>query len=371
MISVDYPYSFIWVNGRKVSLKEIRNGTGPLTDHENNTFLFIREWLSDVKEFELKTSGSAGKQKKIIVTRDEMIASAELTREALGLKKNQNALICLDTRYIAGKMMVVRSFITGMRMFVVDPCANPLSKIPVDQTIHFTAMVPYQVAAILESNHPHLMDCLYICLIGGGPLNEAACAALRNFSSRIYLTYAMTETVSHIALYDLHAENKARSYRTLRGISVASDERGCLVIYAPYLKEPVVTNDIVEIINKYEFVWKGRADNIINSGGVKIAPEAVEEKIGQIFTRSHLSNEFFIYGIDDKRLGQKAVLILKSPVPDASTLSSLMQALHHSIPPYEMPKEIYEAADFVYTETRKVNRRETFKSARLVQPLTP
>jgi o-succinylbenzoate---CoA ligase len=366
----EYPYSCVWINGRKVWLRDISDERADSkTEFERNTFLFIKEWLGGKTEFELQTSGSTGSPKKITVTRDMMKASAVLTARALQLQSNFNALVCLDTRYIAGKMMLVRCLEVGMKIFAVDPCANPLIKIPIDQTIHFIALVPYQVKAILDSKHPHLLDNLLICIIGGAAVEENIHNRLQRLTCNFYITYGMTETVSHIALQKID-QSDARLYETLPGITVRLDERSCLVIRVPFLPSEVVTNDVAELITENTFRWLGRIDNVINTGGIKVSPELLEEKIGQIFIRLHISNRFFVHSIPDEKLGYKVVLVIESPI-DNSVRDSLHKTFLHSFSSYEMPKEIFYVDQLVMTNTAKINRQESFRKAALLPALYP
>jgi len=277
--------------------------------------------------------------------------------------------VCLDTRYIAGKMMIVRSFEIGMKIFVVDPCANPLNKIPVDQTIHFCALVPYQVKTILESKHPHLFDTLLTCIIGGAPLDENLRSKLQNYTIHLYATYGMTETISHVALQAINGPHRSEYFTLLPGISIHTDSRNCLVIGAPYLEEEIKTNDLVEIIGENQFKWLGRWDNMINSGGVKLSPENIEERIGKIFTRLNITSPFFVQGVPDEKLGQKLALVFESPLPDASKLKALHEAVIHSFSAYEIPKVFFESPSFIFTNTAKINRLESFKTAKPVYPV--
>jgi o-succinylbenzoate---CoA ligase len=364
----DYPHSDIIVNGRSIDLAEIAEGKATGWSHaEANAFSFIREWCKGVREFALQTSGSTGSPKQITVTRDQMVASARLTEQALNLKRNWTALLCLDARYIAGRMMIVRSFITGMKLFIIDPCANPLEKIPPTQPMDFTAIVPYQLISILESKHPHSLDKFKIALVGGAPLDDATILKLGSHSAAIYLTYGMTETISHVALRRLNGHGAQRYFETLPGVKIGTDVRGCLVINAPFLEKEVVTSDIVEIFNTNQFVWRGRYDNVINSGGIKISPEEVERKIGKIFTRLNLTNHFFIHHLPDGKLGQRAVMVIESPLPDASALDELIESILHSFSPHEAPRELYESFSFILTDTGKINRRATLGQAQFVR----
>jgi o-succinylbenzoate---CoA ligase len=358
-----YTQSHLWINGRNLWLTDIGDEKIiPLTEFEKSTFTFIREWFSGKHTFDLYTSGSTGTPKAITVTRAQMIASAKLTAHALQLHSSFNALLCLDTRYIAGKMMMVRSFETGMKLFAVDPCANPLHKIPVDRTIQFAALVPYQVQAILESKHPHLLDTLLSCIIGGAPLNNELREKLQSYSVSTYATYGMTETISHIGLQRVNGVHRTETYQTLPGVSVHLDKRNCLVIRAPYLEGDIVTNDLAEVIDDNKFKWLGRWDHVINSGGIKVSPENLEERIGKIFTRLKIKNSFFVFGVPDEKLGEKLVLVLESEMPD-HLMRVLRDALVHSISTYELPKEFFVSPSFVYTNTNKINRKDSFKTA--------
>jgi O-succinylbenzoic acid--CoA ligase len=369
-MSNNYPHTHIRINGRKVSIKAIlEDKTVCVTEFEKNTFAFIRDWILGQEIFQLQTSGSTGTPKEITASRRQMLASARLTVQALDLKESFNALVCLDTKYIAGKMMLVRSLESGMSIFSLDPVANPFSKIPVDVTIQFAALVPYQVKAILESKHPHMLDSLSSCIIGGAPLDENIRQKLEPFSTRMFSTYGMTETLSHIALQPLNGKDKSEYYHTLPGITVTTDNRNCLVIHSPYLNEPVVTNDLAEVANENQFKWLGRWDNVINSGGVKISAENLEDRIGKIFTRLKIPNKYFIHGIPDEKLGEKVTLVLTTPLPDASQMHALREVFIHSFSPYEIPKEIFEIPTLIYTNTSKINRQESFNHAKPVKSL--
>jgi o-succinylbenzoate---CoA ligase len=363
---VDYPFTHIWTNGRHVSLRDIISRHVPaISGHEAEAFSFIRDWCEGRQTFELTTSGSTGAPKKIVVTRDQMRASALLTKQALDLREGYHALLGLDAKFIAGKMMLVRSFVCRMKIFVVDPCANPLIKIPVDQRIHFMALVPYQVTTILESKHPQLLESLLVAIIGGAPLDEFTYEKLTHFTPKFFLTYGMTETLSHVALRPVEKDGDLR-YHTLPGITVRADDRSCLVVKTPFLDEEVITNDVVDIFNTHAFIWRGRYDNVINSGGIKLSPEIMEQKIGKIFTRLKITNRFFIHQRPDEKLGQRAVLVIEEPIPDESTRGLMIESFDKTFAPFEAPTEVYSSDAFVMTETQKINRPKSFLASRLV-----
>lgn len=357
-----YPFPTIWINGRDISIEAIRNETAsPASDFEQATFNFIRDWLSGQTIFEIQTSGSTGTPKKILLTRDQMLASARMTEQALALKPGDTALVCLHTQYIAGRMMLVRCFTTGMRIVVTEPAANPLANIPDSIAIDFTAWVPYQLYAILSSPEAVRLNRIGSAIIGGAPLNHETISELQRYTCIFYATYGMTETISHIALQTLNGINASAVFRALPGIALAIDERGCLTIDAPHLSEKIVTNDLVELKDNYTFLWLGRWDNVINSGGVKIIPEHLESRMANTLYECGILRSFFIGSVPDKKLGEKITLLLEGEELEEEKKYSLLQKLKQSFSSYEVPKAIVVLPRFLYTNTAKIDRGKTIE----------
>ncbi|AYB34173.1 AMP-binding protein [Chryseolinea soli] len=355
-----YPFDTLLVNAREVSLNDVLQQQATFHDaFEDALFSFIREWHSGVEQFSQHTSGSTGTPKTISVTRTQMTTSAQLTAEALGLKAGDTALLCLSPDFIAGKMMAVRCFVSGMKMIAVTPSANPLEH-PGPETIDFTAMVPYQVHDILRSAHPERLQQIGALLIGGAALDDESLAMLQPFRCRCYATYGMTETVSHIALKRLNGPDAIDDYKTLPGIVISQDERDCLVIEAPHFEGKIVTNDVVQIKDAHTFAWLGRWDNIINTGGMKVMPEDLEAEIGKLFRGQKINNRFFVGSLPDRKLGSRIILIVEGHVP-APLRETLMTRLREQLPGYKTPKEIFVVPRFQYTGSDKINRKETLK----------
>ncbi len=360
---IDYPFSTISINHREVELAEIVSSEViAQSEFEKNTFSFIRDWMNGEKEFHQNTSGSTGIPKLISISRLQMIASAELTEAALQLQAGFNALVCLDTQYIAGKMMLVRCFVTGMKIIAIDPTANPLREILLNQKIDFAAFVPYQVQEIISSDHASRLNAIQFVIIGGAPLDNETKVTLQTMRCQCYATYGMTETVSHIALRKLNGHNSSEYFETLAGVEIRLDNRNCLVIQSPNFKDEIHTNDIVEIVSANEFRLIGRYDNVINSGGVKISPEKLEIEIGKIFKKLKIDRLFFVAGIPDKKLGEKIVLVVQGDKLNDQASAEINSMLKHCFPVYEVPKEISYHKNFIFTPTNKINRQKTIDS---------
>jgi o-succinylbenzoate---CoA ligase len=355
------PYSFhsILINGRQIEIDDIlKTKTTPLSGFEASTFSFIKKWFSTTSEFIQNTSGSTGSPKPIVITRRQMEASARLTQQALQLKARDTALLCLDPEFIAGKMMLVRSFITDMKIIAVTPSQNPFREIPSDIPIDFTALVPSQIYELLQSEQAHRLNSIKNIIVGGAPLNEQTHSLLSQYTCRLYATYGMTETVSHIALQAINGPAASPYFTLLPGIKMGSDNRGCLEIEAPYLPEKITTNDLVEIIDAHHFKWLGRVDNIINTGGIKILPEKIESEIRSLFDRLKISNKILISSLPDAVLGNKVIMLVEGEIPQLS-IDNFKQHLKGILSAYEMPKEFYFNVNFKVTENGKINRFET------------
>lgn len=358
------------MNGRYVSIEKIVQGHGEArSPFEQNTCDFIKEWLSGQETFQLTTSGSTGLPKTISLSRSQMITSARKTADKIKLEKGLRALICIDPKYIGGQMMLVRCLALGLEMMAVDATSNPLIKTPVDKCVQFTAFVPYQIQAILESKHPHLLNNLDKVLIGGAALNTASREQLEHFQCECYETYGMTETVSHIALRLVNTALKQQYFEVLPGIEVSRDSRGCLVITADYLEQPVITNDLVEIVAAGKFIWLGRWDNVVNTGGVKVRPEKIEQALEQIFHKNNFSHRFFIAALPDESLGNKVVLIIEGVQFSSEMLDLLLGSLKSVVTPYEFPKEVYSIPEFITTRTQKIDRIQTLAGVTLLSSL--
>jgi O-succinylbenzoic acid--CoA ligase len=357
----DYPYRSIQINNRTLSLEDIRSGSvDPLNIFEASTLRFIADWFNDQDTFTQATSGATGKPKMIALTRHQMVASSRLTQHALNLGQRDTALLCLDPAYIAGKMMLARSFVTGMRVVAVDPVADPFAMVPTHITIDFAAVVPLQLRAILDGSSKDRLQTTRQVIVGGGKVDHDLEQRLRVLETRLFATYGMTETISHIALRPLNGPKASRWYRALPGIDVRQDDRQCCVISWDALAEDVVTNDIIEIRSPTCFRWVGRWDNVINTGGLKVIPEELEPRVAQILSDIGLTMPFFIGSAADEVLGQRVILALAGDIREP-TVTALWNALHVALARHEVPREIKWGQLFLYTETGKIRRSESLQ----------
>lgn len=358
---MDFAKIWLKLNGRTYSSTELAAGRFPGSGSafEQATLNFCNQWLCGIDTFRLKTSGSTGSAKSIFIQRSQMETSARLTQKALNLQQGLNALLCLDVNFIAGKMMLVRSFITGMNILAVDPIANPFQEVK-NEKIDFAALVPYQLQAILKSaSAKEKLNEISTVIIGGAPLDSDTIDQLQQLKCSVYATYGMTETISHVALQKLNGAERLDYFEALPGIQFELDDRECLVIDASLLGlERIKTNDIVKLLSATTFQWLGRWDNIINSGGIKVLPERIEREVEKQSFGVNLTNRFFIAGLPDQQFGSKVVLLIEGSFNKKNELLSL---LTKRLSKFEMPKEIHVMEQFIETETKKINRPATLQ----------
>ena len=347
---------------------------------------FLSEWNNDSDRVLVHTSGSTGKPKPMMVEKKRMLNSARITCDFLGLKPGDSALLCMSLDYIAGKMVVVRSIERHLHLISVSPSGHPLKDInlkdangkDVNGEITFAAMVPMQVYNTLQvPEERERLTHIHHLIIGGGAIDASLEKELRSLPGNIAIwsTYGMTETLSHIALRRINGDEASEWYQPFDSVKISQTDEGCLVIDAPLVcAETLVTNDIVEIepyiynkvekhnkVEKLRFRIKGRKDNVICSGGIKIQIEEVEALL-----KPHLEKPFMIAKKKDEKFGEIAVLLtedenlkkveatirrLLSGKSDDSNKSS--ESANHK---YWIPREYLHVDHLPLTETGKPKR---------------
>ncbi|RZJ52634.1 MAG: O-succinylbenzoic acid--CoA ligase [Flavobacterium sp.] len=302
---------------------------------------FLLDWFDDKEYIEMKTSGTTGLPKLVQLQKRAMIHSALSTGDFFELEPGNKALLCLPVQFIAGKMMLVRSLILGLDLDIVAPTTEPLA---LNSTVYdFVAMVPLQVQNSIEG-----LKNVKKLIVGGAKMDAALEEkVLPLIKTKVYETYGMTETITHIAARRV-GENV---FTVLPNVTIAQDNRGCLSITVPYISdEPVVTNDLVEIIRENQFIFLGRIDNVINSGGVKLIPEQIEAKLVD-----KINARFFATGIPDSILGEKLILVIEGEKQDFAP------DFFDVLGKFEKPKEIVFVPKFKENENGKLLRKPSLE----------
>lgn len=338
-----------------------------LTSNELSAVAFCRAWLTGGESFVVKTSGSTGDPKPITLRREQMLASARATGQALALQTGMRALVCLPVRYIAGQMMLVRGLVLGLHMTLVEPSSDPFDNLTTGAQFDFTALVPLQLQTLLDGPpaYRERLNALHAILVGGAPVSAALAERIQTLTVRVYHTYGMTETATHIALRRLNGPAASPDFHPLPGVEIDIDQRGCLRIKALMtLDQWLQTNDLVEIsaLPVPAFRWLGRWDNVINTGGIKVQVENVETRIEEVWRALGLADRrFFVAGLPDERLGEAVTLVIEGEPLDADDQTAMQTALTATLGLYEAPRRVIYFPTFATTGTGKIDRRSSLE----------
>lgn len=345
-ISYIKPNESFQLNGVQYTIESVKILANVFTttgsENERNLGEFILNWVDDSENISLSTSGTTSEPTTTLIPKKAFVNSAKATGVFFNLSPGDSALCCLPFSYIAAKMMFVRAWVLGLKLDIIEPSSNPLEDI--SKPYDFSTMVPLQIQNSLSD-----LNKIGTLLIGGAPISFTLANQLNGHESSIFETFGMTETVSHIAAKNLSKGETL--FRVLPSISVAQDDRGCLTVNAPHLNPRLLqTNDVVSLISKDAFKWLGRFDHVINSGGVKIHPEVLEQKL-----QNQIKTPFFIAGVPDEVLGQKVVLIVEAEAKQLDLDLGDIETI-------KRPKATYFLSKFHRTKSGKIQRQKTLDS---------
>jgi O-succinylbenzoic acid--CoA ligase len=355
------------LNGREFRYADIQQypATTPfeLNGYEAKVLDFCRQWLNGTQDVALHTSGSTGQPQPVLMKRHQLEASARRTGDYFDLGPGDRMLVCLNCEFVGGMMMLVRGFERRMHLTIVEPHADPLALVPTEAKFDFASFVPLQLRAVLAAGHAERLNQMKAILVGGAAVDASLAKQIRQLTVPVYLTYGMTETASHIALRRLNGPKPTTAYQVLPGIHVAQDARGCLTVRADVTDDQLITtNDRIKLLDAHTFEWLGRVDFVINSGGVKVQAEKVEQVLEVALAELGLpGRRVFIAGRPDERLGEQVTAYLEGePLPEPQQ-QQLMSLLRKRLGKYERPRELVYVPQFQTTASGKLNRLATLQ----------
>ncbi|MFM7596665.1 MAG: AMP-binding protein [Flavobacteriales bacterium] len=261
---------------------------------------FIQEWENSSAFIHCRTSGSTGHPKPIKLPKKLILKSAERTINYLGLGPGMKAGLALSLNSIGGKLMVIRALLARMELHVLPVCKNPLDQVQI--SLDFIALVPLQAMSYITSgvkDHQGMT-----VLIGGAPLTSVQHQAIQSYWKHAFQSYGMTETASHVALRKITPDEDA-PYLALDGITFKTQDARLFIACEDLEDGGFLTTDCVELLSPQTFKYLGRMDFVINSGGKKIHPELLEQKL-----KGTISGEYMILPFEDASYGQGVGLVL-------------------------------------------------------------
>ncbi|RLV50505.1 AMP-dependent synthetase [Nocardioides mangrovicus] len=302
----------------------------------------LEEWLAvpDPAPLSVETSGSTGRPKRVLLSRRAVLASATATHDRLGGPGEWTLL--LPVTYVAGLQVAVRSLLAGT---------------PPNDTLgegRYVSVVPTQLHRMLaEPDQRAALAAYEAVLVGGASLDPALRAAAEQAGVRVVATYGMSETAGG-CVYDGLA---------LPGVGVRIGDDGLVRLGGPTLFDGYdgdpeltasvlddgwfVTSDLGELVEGRLRVL-GRADDVVNSGGVKVPATAVARRL-----REHPGVEHAeVVGVEDEEWGQRVVAV----VVGSAGLEDLREWVAQVHPRSWAPRELRVVEEIPLLGNGKVDR---------------
>ncbi|TDV47003.1 o-succinylbenzoate--CoA ligase [Actinophytocola oryzae] len=231
------------------------------------------------------TSGSTGAPKGVELSATALRASAAATHERLGGPGQW--LLTLPANHIAGVQVVVRSLLAGFGPVLrgTRPFADAVRSMTGPR--RYTSLVPTQLVRLLDDPVGLEALCSFdAVLLGGAAAPASLVDRARAAGVRVSTTYGMSETAGG-CVYDGQPLDGVRVRLSDGVISLAGP-----TLASGYRRDPVGTSaafvdgwfrttDIGELSADGTLSVSGRADFVINTGGVKVAPAAVEAVLAE------------------------------------------------------------------------------------------
>lgn len=291
----------------------------------------LQHLLNEQEKISFRTSGSTGDAKKIWLKKSVLIASAQKTLDFFNISEGDTAALILPAQFIGGAMLLVRSLIGGLHLHLYEPALCPIGVTSVD----FISCTPAQFIALSKAQQFSAFQ--GTILLGGSSLP----AGIDTKKFNVFVGYGMTETASHVALRSIYDDH----YTAMDGVTFSEIE-GALVIDAPHLEiYNMITKDEIELIDKTSFRFKGRLDDAINSGGLKIQPFEIE----QYFSREGL--EVYVSSIPHEEFGEAVVLVTQSRMS-----KEMLEQILKDLPKNKRPKFQLNVQQYPQVSNGKIDR---------------
>lgn len=316
---------------------------------------FLNAWRSGEESFIMHTSGSTGTPSQVVWKREHMIWSAEQTLSAFfNCCQDLSQLCVLPLDKAGGLMQAVRAEVWNSPIEVREATSLP----QLEGQFSILSLTPMQLHHVVQSNRGiEQLKGFHTVLLGGGPLDPDLEARLTQpdlLPVRFIHTFGMSETYSHFAgriIGDTHG-----IYRVLKGYEWKVEDE------LLFVKSPATGHQWLETRDRVRaeaggFTWLGRADFVVNSGGIKLSIESIEEAVSAQL--GWPLTDFFVWKTPDTVLGEALVLV-------HTQLTTISRTLDWSfLPPYHKPKFLYHCPHPIIANG-KWQRATSFAQSRVI-----
>jgi len=291
----------------------------------------------------IATSGSTGEPKGVQLSADALLHSARASLDRIGARAGGRWLCPLPVSHVAGLGILVRSLAGGTTPVVVERLDGGAGL--AGSGCAFVSLVPTQLRRLLAARAD--LAAFGAILLGGAAAPAGLLAAARAAGARVITTYGMSETCGG-CVYD---------GVPLAGVSLRTGAGGRIeitgpVLFSGYRLRPdltgqamadgwFVTSDIGAVAAGRLSV-RGRADEMINTGGEKVAP-------GEVAAALELCpgvREAVVIGLPDPEWGQRVTAVVVPGDPaHPPTLQALRAAVAQRLPHYAAPRALVLVAE--------------------------
>jgi O-succinylbenzoic acid--CoA ligase len=269
--------------------------SGPLDGTREETLEEVPDGVAVV----IRTSGSSGTPKRTMLTADNLVASVTATNDMLGGAGRW--LLAVSALHVAGMQVLVRSVVAGTTPEVLDlndgfdpgQFADATDRMNTSSDRRYTALVPTQLTRLLDDSAGlRALRGFDAVLVGGAALSAADRERAAAVGVRVVTTYGMSETAGGcvydgrpLPVTEVHIDND--HHVVLGGATVALGYLGQPRLTADAFAVDADgvrwfrTDDLGAFDDDGRLEIRGRADDLINTGGLKVAPGPVEDAIAR------------------------------------------------------------------------------------------
>jgi o-succinylbenzoate---CoA ligase len=309
--------------------------------------------MADDTAVVIATSGSTGRPKAVELSAAALRASASASLRRIGARPQQRWLCCLPTFHISGLGVLVRSLLTGTDPVIVTAVS---SDVLAASGCAYVSLVPTQLRRLLDARtDPGQVQAV---LLGGAAMGDTLLTDARTAGWRVITTYGMSETCGG-CVYDSVPLEGVQVRIADEVVEIASP-----TLFTGYLGQPELTASVLAdgwFRTADLGCWlpggrlgiRGRADDVINTGGEKVVPGEVEAVLG---TAPGVA-DVVVVGLPDPEWGEAvtAIVIPANPAnpPNLAVLRSNVRAVMSA---YAAPRRVVIVSQFPLLPSGKPDR---------------
>jgi O-succinylbenzoic acid--CoA ligase len=292
------------------------------------------------------TSGSTGEPKGVELSAAALRHSARASLRRVGARPGERWLCCLPVSHVAGLQVLVRSLESGTEPVAAE--AASASAVAASGARH-VSIVPTQLVRLLgEPGGAQALAGFGSVLVGGAAAGAGVLGEARAAGIAAITTYGMSETCGG-CVYD---------GTPLDGVSVRAGADGRLRISGPVLMNryhgrpgltaaalvasaghalEFVTSDLGVVAADGRVTVRGRADDVINTGGRKVVPG----EVAAVLSGCPGVREVVVVGRPDAEWGERVTaVVVPSDPADPPSLELLRTHVRARLPRYACPSEV-------------------------------